>query len=72
MDVFDTLRDFVQLRAGAAILPLRAVARREGVQNLRIVPLAGAAFPSSPVESRVVIPREMSEAHAVMLSRHEL
>lgn len=58
-NVFETLRNFVQLNAGAAILPMRAVARREGTQNLRIIPLAGDVFRDATIEVIVLRKRRL-------------
>ena len=58
-NVFETLRDFVALGAGAAILPLRAVAHREGADNIRIIPLAGAAFQNATIDIIVLRKRRL-------------
>ena len=58
-NVFETLRDFVGLGAGAAILPLRAVAHREGADNIRIIPLAGAAFQNATIDIIVLRKRRL-------------
>jgi DNA-binding transcriptional LysR family regulator len=58
-NVFETLRDFVRLRAGVAILPMRAVAHREGAENLRIIPLAGEAFRDATIDVIVLRKRRL-------------
>jgi len=58
-NVFETLRDFVRLHAGVAILPMRAVAHREGAENLRIIPLAGEAFRDATIDVIVLRKRRL-------------
>lgn len=58
-NVFETLRDFVRLGAGVAILPLRAVSRREGIEELRIIPLVGSMFSEATVDVIVLRKRRL-------------
>jgi DNA-binding transcriptional LysR family regulator len=59
-NVFETLRDFVRLGAGAAVLPMRAVAQREGAEDLKMVPLAGKSFRDATVDIIVLRKRRLS------------
>lgn len=58
-NVFETLRDFVRLGAGVAILPMRAVWHREGIEDLKIIPLAGAAFRDATIDVIVLRKRRL-------------
>lgn len=58
-NVFETLRDFVRLGAGVAILPMRAVWRREGMEDLKMIPLAGAAFRDATIDVIVLRKRRL-------------
>jgi DNA-binding transcriptional LysR family regulator len=58
-NVFETLRDFVRLGAGAAILPMRAIAQREGAEDLRMIPLVGAAFRDATIDIIVLRKRRL-------------
>jgi DNA-binding transcriptional LysR family regulator len=73
-NVFETLRDFVRLGAGAAVLPMRAVAQREGAEDLRIVPLAGAAFRDATIDIIVLRKRRLPRVVKSFVERliHEI
>jgi DNA-binding transcriptional LysR family regulator len=68
-NVFETLRDFVSLGAGAAILPLRAVAHREGADRLRIIPLVGAAFQNATIDIIVLRKRRLPRVVKAFVER---
>jgi len=54
-NVFETLRDFARLGAGAAILPLRATLAKAGDEGLRIIPIAEPTFRDATID--VVVDR---------------
>lgn len=58
-NVFETLRDFVRLGAGASILPMRAVSQRAGAEDLRMIPLLGAAFRDATIDIIVLRKRRL-------------
>jgi len=49
-NAFETLRDFVRLEAGAAILPMRAAAAREGTSEFKAIPLVGRPFTDATLD----------------------
>ena len=49
-NAFETLRDFVRLGAGAAILPMRAAVNREGPDAFKIIPMVGKPFTDASVD----------------------
>jgi DNA-binding transcriptional LysR family regulator len=68
-NVFETLRDFVRLGAGAAILPMRAVAQREGAEELRMIPLVGAAFRDATLDIIVLRKRRLPRVVKAFVER---
>ncbi len=58
-NVFETLRDFVRCGAGAAILPMRAVARQARAGEMKAIPLADAAFRDTTLDIIVLRKRRL-------------
>jgi DNA-binding transcriptional LysR family regulator len=58
-NVFETLRDFVRCGAGAAILPMRAVARQARAGEMRAITLADAAFRDTTLDIIVLRKRRL-------------
>jgi DNA-binding transcriptional LysR family regulator len=58
-NVFETLRDFVRCGAGAAILPMRAVARQAGAGEMKALALADAAFRETTLDIIVLRKRRL-------------
>jgi len=58
-NVFETLRDFVRCGAGAAILPLRAVARQARAGEMQAVSIADAAFRETTLDIIVLRKRRL-------------
>jgi DNA-binding transcriptional LysR family regulator len=58
-NVFETLREFVRLGAGAAVLPYRAVAREAKAGGLVVIPLEGDAFRDTAIDLIVLRKRRL-------------
>jgi DNA-binding transcriptional LysR family regulator len=58
-NVFETLRDFVRAGSGAAILPLRAVARQARAGELKVVVLAEPPFRDATIDVVVLRKRRL-------------
>jgi DNA-binding transcriptional LysR family regulator len=58
-NVFETLRDFVRWGRGAAVLPMRAVAREAQAGTLRAIPLAEDAFRNTTIDVIVLRKRRL-------------
>jgi DNA-binding transcriptional LysR family regulator len=58
-NVFETLRDFVRCGAGAAILPMRAVARQARAGEMKAVALADPAFRDATLDIIVLRKRRL-------------
>jgi DNA-binding transcriptional LysR family regulator len=68
-NVFETLRDFVRLGAGASILPMRAVSQRAGAENLRMIPIVGAAFRDATIDIIVLRKRRLPRVVKAFVER---
>jgi len=58
-NVFETLRDFVRCGAGAAILPMRAVARQARAGEMKAIALADPAFRDTTLDIIVLRKRRL-------------
>ena len=58
-NVFETLRDFVRCGAGAAILPMRAVARQAQAGEMKAITIADAAFRETTLDIIVLRKRRL-------------
>ena len=58
-NVFETLRDFVRCGAGAAILPMRAVARQAQAGELKAITIADTAFRETTLDIIVLRKRRL-------------
>jgi DNA-binding transcriptional LysR family regulator len=58
-NVFETLRDYVRCGAGAAILPMRAVARQAQAGEMKAITIADAAFRETTLDIIVLRKRRL-------------
>lgn len=58
-NVFETLRDFVRCGAGAAVLPMRAVARQARAGEMQMLPFADPAFRDTTLDVIVLRKRRL-------------